>query len=398
MAPIGAIIAFIIIFRQYSRFYLLPEDSFMRILTIGVIGIAGLLAGCGGGGNGANNGTNPAAPSVQQPPTQPPSGPKTYVAAQATVDDYYTFRRSTHRFEGLGLIDEIAYSTRLVTSAAADGSKSWRYLEHSPSDSASTSYLSMTYSADFDSQGRRMMTTSPRCVTTPSTPYHLVAPYGMGPGATLQYAGVDSSKCSGPGTSPPEAVSFTDNAGAMEQVAVAAGIFNAIKVSRTSISETDSSKTTVEHTCWWEPDLGIEVKCNSQTTLSWKPTGPSFSRTDSLELLGYSNKKLGRKVDPVQRFVGTWSGRFDGVAFGQNISGTCQMDFAADGNIKGRCGGANVRFDVIGTVSANGNLVFSLSRNGIAGQTITGKFDNILQISGAWAVPDVGSGTWSIGQ
>lgn len=314
------------------------------------------------------------------------------------MDDYYTFRRSTHRPEGMGLIDETAYSTRLVTGAAADGSRSWRYLEDIPTDSASTSYQPRTFTSDFDSLGRRLVMTTERCVSTSNPPYHLVALYGMAPGTKSQYSSVQTAQCSGPGTSPPETVNFIDSAEAMEQVTVAAGTFNAIKVSRTSTTGNDIAKTTLERTCWWEPDLGIEVKCNSKTTMTWMPTGPSFRSTEALELLGYSNKKLARKADSVQRFVGHWKGRFDGVASGKDVLGTCQLDFAANGDIKGACGGSGVRFDVTGIVKPDGALVLNLNRNGIVGQTITSKFSNIQQISGDWAVPDVGRGTWSISQ
>jgi len=368
----------------------------MRVWAIVTMGVAGLLTACGGGSS--NGGSSQAASPAEQPPSQLPPGPKTYVAAQATVDDYYTFSISTHRLEGIGLIDELAYSTRLVTNAAADGSKSLRYMEDIPVDTTSTVFQARTFTSDFDSLGRRLTKTTPARVTTPSTPYHLVAPYGMKPSTTAQYAGVDSAKCSGPGTSPPETVTFTDTAGAMEQVTVAAGTFNAIKVSRSSISESDIAKITLERTCWWEPDLGVEVKCNSTNTMSWKPTGPSFRHTESLELLGYSNKKLARKVDAVQRFVGTWKGRFDGVASGNSVSGTCQLAFVSNGDINGSCGGSGLRFDVVGTAFADGRLVFSLSKDGVVGQTIVSKISYIQQASGTWDVPNVGSGTWSISQ
>jgi hypothetical protein len=398
MAPIGAIVAFISSLWQYARLYLSMPGELMRVWAVGLIGVAGLLAACGGGDS--NGGTNPAAPSVQQQPNQLPSGPKTYVAAQATVDDYYTFKRSTYQPDGIGLINEIAYSTRLVTNAAADGSRSWRYLDDIPMDSASTSFGTLTFTSDFDSVGRRLAMSSSDCVKTPSTPYHLVAPYGMAPGTTSQYAGVDSTKCSGPSTAIPlpVAVSFTDRADAMEQVTVPAGTFNAIKVSRTGTAESNADIETQERTCWWEPDLGIEVKCTSKTVRSWKPSGPSFRKTETLELLGYSNKKLARKVDSVQRFVGPWKGRFDGVASGKNVLGTCRLEFDTNGDIKGSCGGSGVLFDVIGTAFADGRLVFSLSKNNVVGQTIVSKINDIQQVSGTWEVPSVGSGTWSISQ
>lgn len=146
----------------------------------------------------------------------------------------------------------------------------------------------------------------------------------------------------------------------------------------------------LENTCWWEPDLGIEVKCVREQTV----TQGSFKDVyrDTTELQGYSNQKLARKSDTVLRFVGVWNGTLVGAA-----AGTCRLVFYPDGNVKGQCtAGADV-FNIVGQADASGQVNLSMTFNGIAGR-ITAKVDNLWQISGAWDVPNYGNGTWVVKQ
>lgn len=357
----------------------------MRNKWIGIV-VSGMLAACGGGGGG--NGTG-AQESGQQAST-----PKTYVAAASTVGDYYTWENATHD-QGT-TVDSYDYTTRSVRSVAADGAVSADYLYDYISAASPLAYASATVSVNFDSVGRWVGSTTATCMGGPNPPVYNLAPNTIAAGMSWQSSGIIQSKCSlDPVTQKTFAVQ--ESILPMEQVTVPAGTFNALKVLQSSTEEDGNFIQRTEQTCWWEPDLGVEVKCTATFTNTNKSTGAISVRVGTQSLRGYSKQKLARKLDTELRFMGNWKGRFDGVVQGQNVSGMCSL-MIDGGNIDGSCAGATVSFNITGSVRADGTLSFTAVNNGNYGSTFTGRFDNLQHMSGSWGMPNAGSGTWVMTQ
>lgn len=357
----------------------------MRNSWLAIVVAAGMLAGCGGGGGGSNGGTGAA---------QTQSGPKTYVAAKPATGDYYAFKY-TSREQGENT-DSQTYVTRLVSNVAMDGTVSIKYLGDYQSTTDPQVFGSGSYSADFDAQGRWLGSSNWRCGSSTNPPMYLVAPLTLSVGMKWEYSGVASSKCTDEAAEQ-TTLGYKDAALAQEQVTVPAGAFSTIKVSRSAAEDNAKASYTAERTCWWEPDMGVEVKCILNETSTDKSNGVKSSRTSSWEMQGYANQKLGRKTDTLQRFAGNWSGQYTGRIFGADDAGTCSFTFDLAGNVKGSCSGAAVGFSVTGTVSAAGQLTLNIA-NGNANWAVQGKLDSMEQASGTWDAPNYGSGTWIVKQ
>jgi hypothetical protein len=353
----------------------------MRNSWLAILVAAGMLAGCGGGSSGG-------AGSAQ---TQ--SGPTTYVAAKPATGDYYAFKY-TSREQGANP-ESPTYITRLVSNVAMNGTVSIKYLGDHPSTSDPQVFGSGSYSADFDAQGRWIGSSNWRCGASSNPPMYVVAPLTLSVGMKWEYSGVASSKCTDE-AAVQTTLAYKDAALAQEQVTVPAGTFNTIKVSRSSAEDNVKISYTAERTCWWEPDMGVEVKCLLNETAIDKSSGVKSSRTETRELQGYSNQKLGRKNDTLQRFAGNWTGRYTGRILGADDAGTCSFTFDLAGNVKGSCSGAALGFSVTGKVSVAGQLTLNIANN--ANWAVQGKMDSIEQASGTWEAPNYGSGTWIVKQ
>ncbi|WP_156410011.1 hypothetical protein [Duganella sp. Root198D2] len=354
----------------------------MDVRCLGVTVLAALLVACGGGG-GSANGNGSAGASVQLP-----TGPKTYVAATPSVGDYYSYKQ-VWQVSGQG--DWTEYVTRLVAAVATDGGATLKYVSAIGGQSELMEYRSQTSTEDYDSLGRLLSIKDFSCVQTANPPYHLVALRTISAGMNWQHAGAFDTNC---GAGPVQStLEFKDTVGALEPVSVPAGTFNAFKVTRSSTSINETWTSVRERTCWWEPELGVEVKCLTNMVRTKKATGEKTNYADSFELQSFSNRKLGRKMESALRFTGSWSGLLLGDAYGK-----CTAMFHPDGTIKGSCADRGFEFDIIGKVNPDGTLALNLVSNGVIGQTITAKFESQQQISGTWSVPNQGSGTWLITQ
>lgn len=344
--------------------------------------LAAALVACGGGG-GASGGS-----AGQQ------TAANTYVAAMPTAGDYFTWENVT-REQG-STVDYYSYTTQVVRTVAGDGANSTDTLNDYINATSPLAYTSNTYTSNNDKLGQWLGSTGGSCMAAPNPPTYLVAPNAVSAGMNWQSSGIIQSKC-GLGAAMQRSFVFKDNIFPMERVTVPAGAFNAFKIVRNANEEDSNQRQVGERTCWWEPDLGIDVKCVSNFTVTDKTTGASRVSVETDSLLGYSKQKLGRRTDTLYRFLGNWTGRFDGMVAGQNVSGSCSLMF--DGpNISGTCTGAAVAFDVAGTVWADGSLSFTAGNNGLANVAFKGKFDNLQQMSGNWSVPNYGSGSWVLTQ
>lgn len=85
----------------------------MRKCGLAVLAVAGVLAGCGGGSGGENS----SAPL--------PAAPQTFVAAKATVGDYFTWETTT-RDKNTGE-EGYSYSTKYFRSVGSDGAATVNY-------------------------------------------------------------------------------------------------------------------------------------------------------------------------------------------------------------------------------------------------------------------------------
>jgi hypothetical protein len=291
--------------------------------------------------------------------------------------------------------DSYSYTTKFIRSVAPDGALSATYLDDYISSSSPLAYASSTHTADFDKLGRWLNNTSGSCAEAPNPPYYLVAPNAIRVDMSWQASGIVEGRCS---LSPASQHSFgfKDKVFAMEQVTVPAGTFNALKVVQNGIEEDGNLRQASEQTCWWEPDLGIDVKCVTNLTVTSKATGETRTRVVTESMLGYSKQKLARKADTELRFLGNWTGHYDGVAQGQNVSGACTLTFDG-GSITGSCTGP-VMLNITGTVQADGSLAFWATNNGNFGSIFTGQFDSIDHMSGNWSAPNYGSGTFLLTQ
>lgn len=353
---------------------------------IGIAVVAGLLAGCGGGGGSGAGAQQPGQLAAAQ----------TYVAAKPTVGDYYTWE-NVSREQG-STVNYFIFSTRLVRAVAADGAVSASYLNDSIPTTNPETYASNTVAVEFDSLGRWTSASTASCIRTPSTPVYSVAPNTIAVGMNWQYAGfVQTTKCVQ--ELPMQLTAdVKDSVGAMEPVTVEAGSFNALKVTRSETNEDGNYRTASERTCWWEPELGIDVKCVNNLTVTNKATGEKRSRVETENLVGYSNQKLARKFDTTGRFMGNWKGSYDGTALGQNVAGSCNLAIDWYGKISGSCTGPAVAFNVVGLIRADGTLAFAATSNGSSGLTFTGQLDNLQQMRGSWSVLNYGSGSWVMRQ
>lgn len=355
----------------------------MRNSWLAMMVAAGMLAGCGGGSPGSGDNA-----------VQLPSGPAVYAAAKATVGDYYSFESVTRNANAA---DSYNYVTRTVRSVAADGAATINFFNDYVTSTVPLAFASSNGIVDLDRLGRMTSTRDGNCVTTPNPAFYPVAPYSVSAGMNSQYSGVVQTKC-GQDPATQATLSHTDTVGALEAVTVPAGTFNAFKVTRRGNNEDGNSRFVGERTCWWDPEMGMEVKCVINSTTTNKASGQSRTTEETVTLQGYSNQKLARKADTMLRVMGTWSGTYAGTALGQNAVGTCSLTIGADGNIAGGCLGVAVVFSITGRVNVDGTLSFTLTNNGNAGQSFTGKLDSIEQMSGAWNVPNYGQGTWIMSQ
>lgn len=354
----------------------------MRNSWLAIVVAAGMLAGCGGGGDGSSNGSTAA---------QLPAGPKTYTAAKATAGDYYVFKH-VYREQGSSQETQV-YSTRLVSNVATNGTVSIKFLEDSQLSSDPQDMGSRIYSADFDALGRWLGSSNWSCGNSSNPPMYMVAPLTLAVGMNWEYSGVGSAKCSNTAAAQ-TTLGYKDSAVALEQVTVPAGTFNTIKVNRGATEEDDNFIYVAERSCWWEPELGIEVKCALNETVTNKTTGVKTPKTETRELQGYSNQKLGRRTDSVQRFAGNWSGRYDIHLSGSDSTGTCAFTIDLAGDVKGSCSGAVASFPVAGRISADGKLALNMA-NSNPDWVVAGKVESTEQISGTLTAP-VGSGVWVV--
>jgi hypothetical protein len=354
----------------------------MRKCGLAVLAVAGVLAGCGGGSGAGNS----SAPS--------PAAPQTFVAAKATVGDYFTWETTT-RDMNTGE-EGYSYSTKHFRSVGSDGAATVNYFSDYANATVSPVFTSNMNSMDLDSLGRALRVSYGECTETTNPPLHLVAPYAVAVGMNWQYSGVVQAQCSfNPATQ--TSIEFKDSVLAIEQVTVPAGIFMAHKISRNETDEDGNFRTVADRICWWEPDLGIDVKCVSNITRTNKLTGASRAATQTEVLEGYSKQKLARKFDTTLRFIGNWKGRIDGTtAFGQNVAGTCTVAIDWDGDISGGCFGSGVALNVTGKVNADGTLYFNSANNSDGSPSFAGKIDSLQQMSGVWNIPAVGNGTWAV--
>ncbi|HEY0589987.1 MAG TPA: hypothetical protein VGD52_27935 [Pseudoduganella sp.] len=354
----------------------------MRSNWIACLSAAGLLGACGGGGGSTESSTGAG--------TQLTPGPTTYIAAKATAGDYYTFKVDNQH--GTAGSSYTSYSTKLVSSVVADGASSAKLLLDEPSTIAPGKFDSNTYPADYDSLGR-WISTQMSCTQTASPPFYEVAPMKVSVGMSWEHKGTVTNSCDGWKYN----LEAKDSALAMESVTVAAGTFNAIKVSRTSSQSLPDAKLDIERTCWWEPELGVEVKCVSNEATTNFKLGTTNTVKRTREMLGYYNQKLQRKADSATRFVGIWRGIYSGVVGAPgHLKVECVVTVDPDGNIAGSCGGLVISFDLKGKVSADGTLAFTVQQ--YPDMSFTGKFDSIQQMSGNWSIPNSSSGAWSMSQ
>ncbi|WP_426320711.1 hypothetical protein [Pseudoduganella sp. R-43] len=347
-----------------------------------VLAVAGVLAGCGGGSSGGNSSVPPLA------------APQTFVAAKATVGDYFTWETTT-RDKNTGE-EGYSYSTKHFRSVGSDGAATVNYFSDYANATVSPVFTSSMNSMDLDSLGRSLRVSYGECTETTNPPLHLVAPYAVAVGMNWQYSGVVQAQCSfNPATQ--TSIEFKDSVLAIEQVTVPAGVFMAHKISRNETDEDGNFRTVADRICWWETDLGIDVKCVSNITRTNKLTGASRAATQTEVLEGYAKQKLARKFDTTLRFIGNWKGRIDGTtAFGQNVAGTCTVAIDWDGDISGGCFGSGVALNVTGKVNADGTLYFNSVNNSDGSPSFAGKIDSLQQMSGVWNIPAVGNGTWTI--
>jgi len=357
----------------------------MRKTWLGMMGVAALLAACGGGGGGAGSTTGGSV--------QLPAGPKTYVAAKTTVGDYYIFKTTDQDLEPFPSQPTDTYSVRQIISASADGAHTVRYVRSVPIKNG-TDYRTKSSTRDLDGLGHWLKNSyqsgSEECVDTPTPVQYNIAPYTISVGTNWKYVGANTTKCSLSTNAQTTQIEADDSAVAEEEITVTAGTFKTIKVTDNETQKYADVVDQFERTCWWEPELGIEVKC----TIKWTSTAPGMPKTVALqtrELYAYSNQKTGRKLDSKLRFLGAWNGSFDGTA-----SGTCKL-LIRGGQVDGECIGAPAPLKVTGQVSDDGQLSLSMTYNGLAGQ-FTGKVDSLQQMSGTWSVPNYGSGTWVVKQ
>lgn len=356
----------------------------MRKYGLAILVAAGVLAGCGGGSGSGNS----SAPS--------PSTPQTFVAAKATVGDYFTWETTT-RDKNSGE-EGYSYSTTYFRTAGSDGAATVNYLSDYANDSDIPVFTSNTTSSDLDSLGRALRASYGTCTETINSPLYAVAPYAVAVGMNWQYSGIVQIQCSlEPATQ--IAIEFKDSVLAIEQVTVPAGTFTAHKISRNQTDEDGNFRTVADRVCWWEPDLGTDVKCVSNITRTNKMTGAGRAVTQTKVLEGYSKQRLARKSDTALRFIGNWKGRIDGTtAFGQHVAGTCTVAIDWDGDITGGCFGSGVALNVTGKLGTAGTLYFNSASNNDGSPSFAGKLDSLQQMSGVWNIPTVGSGTWTIMQ
>lgn len=361
----------------------------MRFRWVGIMTTLGFLAGCGGGKQAGGN----ESPQME-------TGPKTYVAAKPAVNDYYSYKLVSQ--EGAAA-ETSNYSTALVSNVAADGGVSVTYLYDSPLPTATwpagPKFNSSTSTGDYDVLGRWLGSKKgSACTSTPSAPYYSVAPLTVSVGMNWQYSAVVTNNCQ-PEPSSQTAVEIKDSAVAQETVTVAAGTFSTIKITRNSSEKSVVSTVVTERNCWWEPELGIEVKCVANSTKTITATGATISQKDSWEMLGYANQKLARKADTAVRFAGNWKGSyFGGGSTPGHYPAECHLTVDINGIARGYCLGLATSFGFSGTVGADGTLSF-VGDPDYPGMSFTGKLDSFQKMSGVWRIPQYQKeGTWNLAQ
>ena len=211
---------------------------------------AAVLAGCGGGGSGSGS-TAPAAGQL-------PAGPKTYVAAKATVGDYYIFKYTDQEIEPYLAQPTNNFSVRQITSASEDGAHTVRYVR-SIAIKYGTDFRTRSSTREFDGLGHWLKSSyqsgTEDCVDTATPPQYNIAPFTLSVGMNWKYSGVGQTKCSLSTTPQSRQIEANDNAVAEEEITVDAGTFKTIKITNSETQKyADGVVDEYENTCWWEPN------------------------------------------------------------------------------------------------------------------------------------------------
>lgn len=318
--------------------------------------LVSLLAACGGGGGdsgtGGSTGTTPTSNNY------PTSGP--------TAGDWYSYTTTTQ-----ANLPSAATTTRhftrhygrtsegmLIYFETAADANAWRSVSELDSSLAIVSEVNCTYTPAFRS----------------------APPLGAPAGTT--YSSTVARNC--PGAIAVQRVATVNTSGKAEGAeshAVALGVFNTFKSTRTVTTTFGTEFQKTVSTCWEDLATGVMIECARQSTTATGATAPPHTSNSSrTELVAYG--RIGQPaVGPAaRRFAGTWLVQFSG-----DDSGSCtNVRVALDGAISGTCAfGGAASFGVTGQIAENG--------------AVTVNVNNGAQLTGTAGTPLAASGTWTLG-
>ncbi|MCE3265226.1 MAG: hypothetical protein K0R43_4305 [Pseudoduganella sp.] len=330
------------------------------------------LSACGGGGGGASTTTLPDSSSK----------PAALTAVAWSVGDTFTHTSTTTiTVDGTTSSPETLLYTDVVTSIQVDGGATVRRVF-----SDSNTYADLVYDSE-----RRLMSTHTNlgaCKSEYMPARRSFLPNPVSVGTTWDVATKLTTVCDGTTTETQYSIKYT--VVAQESLTLPIGTFNALKVVSSTTSETPTSTAKREITCWFDPQLNVELKCEGASTRTSKSTGKVlFSWTNASALQGYSSAKARRQFDTVSRFAGEWSGGYSGSGIPATV---CTVTIDTSGGFQGKCG----TITVAGTIAADGTMTFKLSEFGQTGPAFTGKFESPLSIKGTFTVPGGSGGTWTL--
>jgi hypothetical protein len=344
-------------------------ENIMQLRNLGLVILSAALAACGGGGSGSSSATLTDG-------TVKPSG---MTAVAWSVGDTFT-HKLTATTTATGETSSYAnYATEVVTALQPNGGATAR------SVSSDSMYEDFVYDGE-----RRLVSSSSdlgACKTEHSPGRRTLLPQPVSVGSSWDVTTKSTSVCSGTTTETQFAAKYT--AVALESLTLPIGTFQALKVVGNWTSESNTSSRKGERTCWFDPELNVELKCEGTSTATSKLTGKVTNSTSAMELQGYSSAKARRQYDAVSRFAGEWSGGYSGAGLPTAV---CVVNIDVSGGFKGNCGSITIG----GTITADGTMSFRLSEFGLTGPTFTGKFDNPLTIKGTFSIQGGSGGTWTL--
>lgn len=343
----------------------------MNQFMLGGVAAAILLAGCGGGGATGGGGQPPATPAAPAP--------------------------AIYRLPVRSALDVASYA--VIVTASPSNMTSIKYLTDATTSTSAAGAALMSFDAtDTRSHGTAMALDASGGLTQDFSigidhdcryvPTYFAVPASVAAGAKWDNSA--SKTCTARYQTRQFDVRSQGEFVAFEAVTIGAGSYDTVKLHYIETIKSSTSSETVDRVEWRDLVSGMVVKSTQNRSGTYSPQLTNTFKQD-LELIGYMHAASGLSKPNVERYAGSWWGRYAGTT-----SGLCYLKIAASGGITGYCTADGfASWSVAGTVNAQGAATLNLSSKGLADRALSGTFPSPLAAAGSWTSA-TGSGSWQL--